>query len=171
MNPGSLQNTGFCHKIYKVDIRRTGFRHKIYKVDFRRIGFRHIKYKSTLVAPAFATLRYADLGHANFSIHCILCTLWIYSLLILHHTFYISETWGLDQPSIGTEHVYCLFRGIGELDDIHRLLSENSAYICKTAHVYCLFRGIGELDDIHRLLSENSAYIWISPLRLKSWPV
>ena len=26
----------------------------------------------------------------------------LYEFTILHHTFYISETWGLDQPSIGT---------------------------------------------------------------------
>ena len=112
------------------------------------------KYKSTSVASALAILSH----HTDF-----LFT-FCFMLFILHHTLHIlhfisQRPGGLINLSIGTEHVYDLFKGIGGLDDIHRLLSKNSAYICKTAHVYCLFRGIGELDGIHRLLSENSAYI------------
>jgi len=73
-------------------------------------------------------------------------------LLVFHHAYfalYISETWGLDQPSIGTEHVYDLFRGIRGLNYINRLKYENSAYIFKIQHVYGLFKGIRGLDDIH----------------------
>ena len=90
MGPGSLQDTGFRHK-----------------VDPRSQPASAIKSR-LLVAPAFATLSYADVGHANFSIHCILCTMNLLSSHLASYTTchdalhllhsHISETWGLDQP-------------------------------------------------------------------------